>query len=144
MTSPSEERVGEKLAPFNPSSQPVIDCALEMLRLGPGDVLFDLGCGDGRVLVEACRRTGAQGVGIEYDGALVRKARQAVENAGVCDSIQIRHESLEGVDLDKATAVFVYLVPEGMKLVAPKLASLIDRGGRVVAYGESLNACYLY
>lgn len=135
---PDEEpgrTTGLKLAPFNPSSASVIAASLELLALQAGDVLFDLGCGDGRVMIEACRaQPGLRAVGIEYDQVFATRARDAVTAAGLADRVQVQHANVLDVDYSSATAVFVYLVPKGMQLVKPKLLELLAQGRRVVSY----------
>ena len=77
-------RVGPKLAPFNPASEDVVDTALEMLKICDGDVLYDLGCGDARLLVRACQRNiNLRAVGVEYDLELYSRAREMVINNGL-------------------------------------------------------------
>lgn len=73
--------VGPKLAPFTPSGNGVLDHALDLLALSSDDVLFDLGCGDARMLVLAAKKTGARCIGVEYDKALVQRARARIEVA---------------------------------------------------------------
>mmetsp|Transcript_30029 Transcript_30029/g.50649 ORF Transcript_30029/g.50649 Transcript_30029/m.50649 type:complete len:181 (+) Transcript_30029:33-575(+) len=129
-------RIGENLAPFNPSMQPVVDTALELLALTDSDVLYELGCGDGRVMIAAAIATpGLRCVGIEYDAEYAERARRAVETAGLEERVSVIHGNVLDVYMSDATSVFVYLVPKGMKLVAPMLKSLVDeRGGRIVSY----------
>ncbi|KAJ0405384.1 hypothetical protein P43SY_000263 [Pythium insidiosum] len=113
--------VGPKLAPFTPSGDGVLAYALELLQLHPtDDVLFDLGCGDARLLVHAAKSVGLRCVGIEYDAVLVAKATQRVQDEGVESLVEIRHADALQADLSSATALFLYLVPQGLRLLLPR------------------------
>ena len=127
-----------KLAPFNPTPDCAIAQALNALEVGEGDVLYDLGCGDGRLLLAAARR-GARCVGVEYDVRFADRARQAASDAGLSDVVTVVHGDACGVDLAPATKVFVYLVPSGLQLMAPALSAALDRGARVASYTFSLS-----
>ena len=138
-----------RLAPFNPTHESSIDVAIHLLQLQPSDVLFDLGCGDGRMIIRAASRVdGLRCVGIELDESLVARGRDMVvaktsaDKAALTDRVEIRNgdvlaemkmigqapppqpENDKGVLaesnltlLDDATAVFVYLLPQGLKKV---------------------------
>ena len=81
--------VGEKLAPFNPTSDAAIDIALEFLSLSIEDNLYDLGCGDGRLLIRACEAFRCRGVGIEYDSRFYERAIQSVEEHQLTDQVLV-------------------------------------------------------
>uniref|UniRef100_M4BDS1 Methyltransferase domain-containing protein n=1 Tax=Hyaloperonospora arabidopsidis (strain Emoy2) TaxID=559515 RepID=M4BDS1_HYAAE len=129
MASSPSLLVGPKLAPFTPSGDGVLTHALDLLALSPSDVLFDLGCGDARMLVHAAEQTGARGVGVEYNGDLVKRAQARIEvkwrESGVMDLVDIRHGDALEVDLTTATAMFLYLVPRGIQLLLPKYDGLV-------------------
>ncbi|CAM9361538.1 unnamed protein product, partial [Phaeothamnion confervicola] len=129
------ERKGEKLAPFNPSGEEVINVAVEMLELREEDIIYELGCGDARFLVEAVSRSGAaRAVGVEYDKQWAHRARERVRDAGLQGRIAILHEDVMAVPIGEATALFVYLVPRGMSLLRDRLVEALRRGARVVSY----------
>lgn len=133
------ELLGTKLAPFNPSMPYVVEAALAMLQLSNEDVLYDLGCGDGRVMIAAALATpGLRCIGIEYDSKYAARAQEAVAAAGLTERVTVHHANVLDVSIADATAAFVYLVPKGMVLVAPALQKLIARGGRVVTYVFSM------
>jgi tRNA1(Val) A37 N6-methylase TrmN6 len=133
-------KVGENLAPFNPSSDAVISTALNMLQLKATDTVYDLGCGDGRFLVQAAICAGARGVGVEYDKVFADRAETRVLQAGLSNLITIHHDNALNIDLAAATAAFVYLVPKGMAQLRPELEALLLRGCRVVTYSEYFNS----
>ncbi|CAM9674054.1 unnamed protein product, partial [Hapterophycus canaliculatus] len=126
--------IGQKLAPFNPSGDNVIQMAIEMLQLTRESVLYDLGCGDGRLLVEAVKSSGARGVGVEYDKRYADRALKRVTDAELAQRINVIHGNVLDADIEGATAVFVYLVPAGMVALKDGLVSLLRAGSRVVTY----------
>jgi tRNA1(Val) A37 N6-methylase TrmN6 len=113
------QKKGKKLAPFNPTPDEVIDTALALLRIKAGDVVYDLGCGDARFLIAAAKQSDVKGLGVEYDKQFVEKAQSRIEESGLEDRITVVHENVLNVDLSPATSIFIYLVPEGMKLIEP-------------------------
>ncbi|CAN0254504.1 unnamed protein product [Scytosiphon promiscuus] len=130
--------IGEKLAPFNPSGDDVIRMAIEMLQLTSESILYDLGCGDGRLLVEAVISSGAQGVGVEYDKRYADRALKRVTDAELEQRISIVHGNVLDASIGEATAVFVYLVPAGMVALKDGLVSLLRAGARIVTYVFSI------
>lgn len=122
-----------KLAPFNPTDITAQKLAFEALQLQPSDVLYDLGCGDGRFLIYCCTNMDqpCTCVGVEYDKVYSDRATSASADH---ESITIMHANALTVDLSNATAIFVYLVPEGLKCSATKLHDLLRRGGRIASY----------
>ncbi len=121
------------LGPFVPTPMPIVNLMLEMAHVGPKDIVYDLGCGDGRIVIEAAKRFGARGVGIEYDGRLCEEARQWAEREGVADLVEIRHEDVTKSDFSDATVVTLYLLPISNELLRPKLQALRP-GTRIVAH----------
>jgi len=128
-----------KLAPFNPTPACAVNQALDALQVGPGDILYDLGCGDGRLLLAAARR-GARAVGIEYDERFVERARAAASDAQLSDLVSIICGDACTVDLALATKVFVYLVPEGLQRMEPALAAALRSGKPIASYTFSVPA----
>lgn len=134
----AESKVGPYLAPFNPSGADVIADAASMLQLCADDVLWDLGCGDGRSLVAAAKTCGCRGIGVEYDLRFVERARRAVEDGGVGDMVEIRHGNALDVDLAEARKIFVYLLPRGMAALRDRFLEVLRGGGLVVSYTFSI------
>ena len=145
----SSSRDDNRLAPFNPTHESSIDVAIDLLQLQSTDVLFDLGCGDGRMLLRAASRVdGLRCVGIELDENLVARGRDIADKAAVADRVEIRHGdvlvelNMMGATsigeqsnrklslLDDATAVFVYLLPQGLKQVKLLLEEAAKRRRR--------------
>lgn len=119
--------------PFVPSTPAVIDTMLRAAELTPNDVVYDLGCGDGRILIEAARRYGARGVGIDIDPALIESARAAAAEAGVAGRISFRVGDLFAADVREATVVTLYLLPSLNARLAPMLRRQLAPGARVVS-----------
>lgn len=122
------------LAPFVPSPHPVVEKMLEVARVKRGEVVFDLGCGDGRVLITAVRKFGARGVCIELSPDLVRQTREEIRRLGLEDRIEVIQGNLMDADLRRADVVTLYLLTSSNELLKPKLESSLRRGARVVSH----------
>jgi SAM-dependent methyltransferase len=120
--------------PYVPTPQPVVDKMLEMARVGRGDVLYDLGCGDGRIVVTAARKYGARGVGIDIDPRRIEEARQNAEQAGVTGRAEFRVGNLFESDFSPASVVTLYLLPDINKKLRPQLWRQLRVGTRVVSH----------
>jgi len=109
----------------------------EMLRLGAvtaDDVVYDLGSGDGRIVISAARDRGARGVGFEIDPALVAQAVERARRLGLADRVTFRQDDLFQADLREATVVTLYLSPGLNHRLRPKLLSELRPGSRVVSH----------
>jgi len=132
-------KVGITCAPFNPTNSDCVAVALDMLQIRDGDVIFDMGCGDGRFLVQGCLQfPGVRGVGIEYDSLLCERAIGQVSASGLSGRVDILHQNVVDCDISSATAIFVYLVPTGIAAIRGALEEAIARGVRVVTYVFSI------
>jgi len=121
-------------APFVPTPLPVVERMLELAKVSPGDVVYDLGSGDGRVVITAAQRYGARGVGIELNPVWVRDARRFAEMLGVTDKVTFRIEDLFTTDLHEATVVTLYLYPAMNRKLAPRLLAELKPGARIVSH----------
>ncbi len=124
--------------PYVPTPQVVVDRMLELAEVRRDDVVFDLGSGDGRLVITAARRYGARGVGVEREGRLVELARAAAETARVRDLTSFTQGDLFETDLRKATVVTLYLLPHLLEKLLPKLSAELAPGARIVAHDYSL------
>jgi len=109
----------------------------EMLRLGSvtaDDIVYDLGSGDGRIVIAAARDRGARGVGFEIDPALVTQAVERARRLGLADRVTFRQDDLFQADLREATVVTLYLSPDLNHRLRPKLLSELRPGSRVVSH----------
>jgi SAM-dependent methyltransferase len=119
--------------PYEPSSERAIAAMLELGQAGPGDVIYDLGCGDGRVVIEAVKRSGGRGVCVDIDPKLVRQARVNAERAGVAERIDFRIQDLFATDLRGGNVVMLFLWPEINLRLLPKLLRELPPGARIVS-----------
>jgi len=118
---------------YVPTPQPVVDQMLEMAEVKPGDVVYDLGCGDGRIVVTAAKRFGVKAVGFDIDPVRVAEANENVRKNGVGHLVTIREGNLFEADLGPATVITMYLLPGLNVRLKPKLAALRP-GTRVVSH----------
>lgn len=112
----------------------VITAMLEAAEVGPDDVVYDLGCGDGRVVIAAASRYGARGVGVDLDPERIREARENAGRAGVTDRVTFLVQDLFATDVRPATVVALYLSPEINLKLRPKLLAELRPGARVVSH----------
>jgi len=120
--------------PYVPTPGTVVERMLELAALRADDVVFDLGSGDGRLVIEAARRYGARGVGVEREAHLVALARAEAVAAGVAERVSFRQGDLFDTDLRSATVVTLYLLPRLLEQLAPKLRAELAPGTRVVSH----------
>jgi len=130
----SRTRNGDQLAPFDPTPQEVVDRMLRLAAVKPGDLLYDLGTGDGRVAIAAAKKYGIKAVGFEIDPGLVKLARENVRKQGVEHLVEIRQEDFLTVDLSLPSVVTLYLSYDGNLAVRPRLMSQLKSGARVISY----------
>jgi protein-L-isoaspartate O-methyltransferase len=123
----------KKIVPFVPSPQFVVDKMIELAGVKKGDVVYDLGSGDGRIVIAATKR-GAKAVGFEIDPDLVGESRANIQKAGVQESAEIRNQDILTVDLSPASVVTMYLLPDVNLRMKPNLLSQLKPGSRVVSH----------
>ena len=119
---------------YEPTPMAVVREMLSLAAVGPQDVVYDLGSGDGRMVITAAREFGARGVGIEIDPALVERARENARKAGVADRVEFRHGDMYAADVTPATVVTLFLHPEPNLKLRPKLRDQLRPGARIVSY----------
>lgn len=118
--------------PFVMSHEPVVAAMLDLAAVGPGDVLYDLGCGEGRIVIAAAQR-GARGVGIDIDRQPLYFAREYARRAGVEDRVRFVRGNFFNADVTEATVVALYLSPEVNLRLLPKLLAELAPGSRIVS-----------
>lgn len=119
--------------PFVPTPPEVVDRMLELAEVKSGDALYDVGSGDGRIVIRAAKKYGIRAVGIEIDGDLVEKARDRARVEGVAHLVEFREEDAFAADISEASVVTLYMLPEFNFKLKPKLAKL-KPGARVVSH----------
>jgi SAM-dependent methyltransferase len=119
---------------YVPTPPDVVDAMLALARVTRDDVVYDLGSGDGRIVIAAARRYGARGVGIELQPTLVAEARANAVTAGVDDRVTILEADVFATDLSRATVVTLYLLPSINERLRPKLLRELRPGARIVSH----------
>jgi methyltransferase family protein len=120
---------------YLPTPREAVTALLKLANVGPGDVVYDLGSGDGRIVVTAVKEFGAaRGIGIDIDPALVREATDNAERARVGDRVRFLNQDLFETDLSDATVVTLYLLPWLNRKLMPKLMAELKPGSRIVSY----------
>lgn len=119
---------------YVPTPPEVIDRMLSMAKVGPLDVVYDLGCGDGRIVIAASKKYGARAIGIDLDPVRIREARANAKAAGVDKFVTFKVGDLFETDLRDATVVTLYLLPKLNLRLKPKLFAELKPGARVVSH----------
>lgn len=124
----------DNLAPFVPTPEPVVEKMLEAAELKPSETLYDLGCGDGRILFIAAQKFKAKAVGVELSARLVKTASEKAESLGLEDLVTVIEGNLLEVDLSPADVVSIYLLRLSNERLKPNLLKHLKRGARVVSH----------
>jgi tRNA A58 N-methylase Trm61 len=123
----------ENLAPYIPTPEPIVIRMLEAGHVTPDDVVYDLGGGDGRVVILAAQKFGAKAVGVEIQPDLCRKAMQRIKMLGLEDRVQMLEDSVFRVDLSPATVVTMFFLTTSNERLRPNLEKYLRPGARVVS-----------
>ena len=129
----------EPEVPYIPTPQPVVDAMLELGEIEDGDVLYDLGSGDGRIPITAAREYGIRAVGIEIDPRLVSVSNANARAAGVEDLVQFVQADLFSADLREASVVTLYLNESLNERLQPKLQEELKPGSRIVSHSYQMS-----
>jgi len=122
------------IAPYVASPLPVVRQMLILAELKPGETIYDLGSGDGRVLIMAAQEFGAKAVGVELREDLVKRAREKIFELNLQDRVKIIQGDLFKVDISSADVVYLYLTTSANEKVRPKLEAELKNGARVVSH----------
>ncbi len=126
------------LAPFVPSPYDVVQRMLTLAEVTRDDVIYDIGCGDGRIVITAAQRFGARGVGIDIDPQRIAEANANAERAGVQHLVQFIQQDAMTVDVSEATVVTLYLLSSSNLKLRPLLTSQLAPGSRIVSHAFSM------
>lgn len=126
-------------APWVPAPKPKIIKMLKMMKIKPGDVVYDLGSGDGRILILAAEKFGASGVGIEIDPLRVWYSRILIKIKGLSSKIKIIRQNILDADVSGADAVALFLLPKILGKLKIKLPQELKPGTRIACYRYSLD-----
>ena len=124
----------EDLAPYLATPREVVEKMLQMAKVDGNDVLYDLGCGDGRIVITAAKKYGARGVGVDIDPERIRESLRGAQEAGVSKLTEFRLEDATETDLLEATVLALYLLPESNALLRPKFEKQLKPGTYVVTH----------
>jgi len=122
------------LAPYHATPPDVVDRMLRLASVGTSDVVYDLGSGDGRIVIAAARDFGARGVGIEIDPRLIEQSKRNATAAGVADRVTFRLADAMTADVSDATVVTLYLLAASNVKLRPHLQAQLKPGARIVAH----------
>ena len=125
---------------FVPTPQEVVEDMLRLANVQKGDVLYDLGSGDGRIAITAARKYGIKATGIDIDPERIREANENAKKAGVTDLVQFRQEDLFTADFRDATVITLYLLPDLNVKLRPKLWNELKPGTRIVSHQFEMGA----
>jgi ribosomal protein L11 methylase PrmA len=125
---------------FVPTPQEVVEDMLRLANVQKGDVLYDLGSGDGRIAITAARRYGIKATGIDIDPERIREANENAKKAGVTNLVRFRQENLFTADFTDATVITLYLLPDLNVKLRPKLWNELKPGTRIVSHQFEMGA----
>lgn len=121
------------LAPYVATPPEVVECMLDMAQVGPADLVYDLGCGDGRLAIAAARR-GARALGVDIEQHWIELARVNAAAAGVADRVRFEHRDATDLDLSPASVVLMYLVHWSTQRMVAAIGCKCAAGTRVVSH----------
>jgi SAM-dependent methyltransferase len=127
-----------QLAPYVPTPQEAVDRMLQLAGVGKGDIVYDLGCGDGRIPITAARRYGARGVGVDIDPQRIAEATANARQAGVSHLVSFRLQNALTTDVSEATVVTLYLLSASNLKLRPILTRQLKPGTRIVSHAFSM------
>ncbi len=128
--------------PYVPTPQVVVDEMLKLAKVAAGDHVIDLGSGDGRMIITAARNFKASGLGVDIDAKLVDLANKQAKAGGVADRVRFVEQDMFKADIGPATVVTLYVMPDFMEKLRPKLLSELKPGARIVAHDYYMNGWY--
>jgi len=124
--------------PYEPSSGEVVEAMLRIAKVGKDDLVYDLGCGDGRIIIAAAQKAGARGVGIDLDPQRIQESVENARKANVTRRVRFHQQDLFQTEIEPATVVMLYLYPEVNLKLRPKLLRELTPGTRVVSHSHDM------
>jgi len=128
------EAFGQYDVRYEPTSYEIVDQMLELANVTGNDILYDLGCGDGRIVITAAKRFGTRGIGIDIDPVRIKESRENAIKAEVTGSVRFIQQNLFEADISEATVVMLYLLPSVNLRLRPKLFHDLKPGTRIVSH----------
>jgi hypothetical protein len=130
----SWDHLGTMPVPYVPTPPEVVETMLKVGEVKEGDILYDLGCGDGRIVIMAAQKFGATGIGLDIDPERIKEAEDNARQAGVSDRVRFLQKNFFDADFHDATVVTLYLLPHVNMLLRPKLLKELKVGTRIVSW----------
>ena len=130
----AQQKEADKLAPYYPTPPSVVERMLILGELKKGEKMFDLGSGDGRIVIMATKKFGADGTGVEIDESLHRQSMAEIKRQKLSDRARIIHGDVTRQDYSSADLLTVYLLPDSNTKIRPMLEKQLRKGARVVAH----------
>jgi len=130
----SAQQETEKLAPYYPTPETIVEKMLQLAELKPGEKMFDLGSGDGRIVIMAAQKFGADATGIEFDKDLWKQSSERIKSLGLEKRARIIQGDIMKQDYSKADVITVYLLPSSNDKVRPLLEKQLKKGARIVSH----------
>ncbi|HEY9851159.1 MAG TPA: class I SAM-dependent methyltransferase [Leptolyngbyaceae cyanobacterium] len=127
-------RQGKPDIGYIPTDRELVEAMLDFAKVTSDDIVYDLGSGDGRVLIIAAQNYGARGVGIDIDPERIREANENILKAGVSNLVEIRQQDLFDCDFSEANVVFLYLLPHLNLRLRPQLFKQLKPGTRIISH----------
>ncbi len=137
-SSPAGKAAAQNLAPFIPTPEDVVERMLTFAKVTRQDVVYDLGCGDGRIPITAAKKYGAKGIGFDIDPSLVERAKSNAKAAGVEALVDFRVQNVLTADVSGATVVTLYLLSSSNERLRPMLRQQLKPGARIVSHAFSM------
>ncbi len=129
-----QKPAGENLAPFVPTPDHVVKKMLELAELKPGEKMFDLGSGDGRIVIMAAQAFGANATGVEYDDGRYKESSERIRKLGLAKTARIIRGDILQQDYRSADVITVYLLTSSNEKIRPLLEAQLKKGARVVSH----------
>lgn len=134
-----EGDVPERLdVPYVPTPDEIVEAMIRMAGITERDVVYDLGCGDGRIIITACSKTGARGVGVDIDPERIAESRRNAREAKVEDKVTFIQQDFFKTDFSEATVLALYLLPEINVKLRPRVLNELKPGTRIVSHNYSM------
>ena len=133
-TVQAQDEESKKIVPYVPTPQEVVEKMLDMAQVKKGDVVYDLGSGDGRIVVTAAKKYGVRAIGFEIDPQRIKESHENIKKAGVEKLVEIRQQDIRTVDLAPASVLTMYLLPEVNMMLRPNIWSQMKAGSRVISH----------
>jgi cyclopropane fatty-acyl-phospholipid synthase-like methyltransferase len=137
---PQEPQLRKPDVFYVPTPPAVVEAMLKMANVTGTDVVYDLGCGDGRIPITAAQKYGARGIGIDIDPVRIAEAKENAKTAGVADKVTFLNQDLFTSDFKDATVVTLYLLPSLNEKLMPKLQAELKKGTRIVSHAFDMGA----